>query len=72
MNERDKHYINVLQVQALQKYVLNEAERDTSEHESRVEEAVKQLELKYRRIIISLHTAAQLRRQQDVKVQHCN
>ncbi|XP_054258222.1 girdin homolog isoform X2 [Macrosteles quadrilineatus] len=56
-----------LQVQALQKFVYNGAEREHCTKENKVDEAIKELELRYRKIIINLHTATQQQRNKDLK-----
>ncbi|KAG8269238.1 hypothetical protein J6590_004535 [Homalodisca vitripennis] len=55
-----------LQVQALQKHLRfnTEAATDTKEN---VEDAVKELELRYRKIIINMHTSAQEQKRKDMK-----
>lgn len=46
---------------------MYQAERDVG-NKSVLENAVKELELRYRKIIISLRTASQQDREQDIKV----
>lgn len=60
----------LLQVQTLQKFVglQNEAERESGFKDCKVEDAVRELEVRYRKIVISLHSAAQQQRIKDMKV----